>query len=210
MNFLRSNSQTPTTATTLSPPPAPQSDVPWLMSTGAKVVSTIAGIFAIFIGVLSLFTSLLGLNATCILAGGLLAIEGTFMIVLEAPCFCTYFQHAYTPSSYLEAKPHWIKATVYLFFAAIPFFFCIGLTTFLSCGFILISCGLYLMMAMGRKASLDEMRVNANTVVSEKPSAVLVQNEELPKGTDPPPAYTAYTPQQSNTISGPYNQSVHY
>ena len=97
-------------------------------------------------------------------------------------------------------------------FAGIPFSLCFGMMTFLSCGLIFVSCALYLMMALGKKyaflccslflfmylnvfynnlhfrASLDEMRVKANNL-SEKPSAVLVNNEELPRGTDPPPTY---------------------
>lgn len=205
MNFLNPNPSSAPTAT-----PAANSDVPWLISTGAKVMSTVAGLFAIAVGFLSLFSIF---DTSCILAGGLLMIEGLLMSLLEAPCFCTFLDFAYIPSNYADGKPHWMKATLYLFFAAIPFFFCVGIMTFLSCGLIFVSCALYLMMALGRKASLEEMRVKANNI-TEKPSAVLVQNEELPQGTDPPPTYrqseslaNMYVPPPS-TISG--NQTPLY
>ncbi|CAG2113071.1 unnamed protein product [Medioppia subpectinata] len=194
MNFLRSN---PTPA----PEPTPASDVPWLMSTAAKVVATIAGLFGIAAGFMGVFFNIL--SPTCIFAAALLMVEGVTMAILEAPCFCTFLDFAYTPSAYLDRKPHWIKATLYLLFAIIPVSFCIGFSTLLACSLILVSCGLYLVMALGRKASADQMRVSAT--LSEKPTAVLVHNEELPKGTEPPPAYS---PQQPNTISS--SQTMHY
>jgi hypothetical protein len=199
MNFLRAN---PSSAPTSSP--QANSDSPWLISTGAKAVATVAGLFAIVSGFLNLLSIF---DTSCMFAGGLLIVEGLMMCLLEAPCFCTFLDFAYIPSNYVDGKPHWMKATLYLFFAAIPFFSCIGFTTFLSCGLIFVSCALYLMMALGKKASLDEMRVKVNNL-SEKPSAVLVNNEELPKGTDPPPTYkqsesltNVYIP-PPNTISG--------
>ncbi|CAG2175762.1 unnamed protein product, partial [Oppiella nova] len=137
------------------------------------------------------------LSPTCIFAAALLMIEGLMMALLEVPCFCTFLDFAYMPSSYLDAKPHWIKAVLYLLFAIIPLSFCIGFTTLLACSLILVSCGLYLVMALGRKAPVDQMKMSANNI-SEKPNAVLVNNEEIPKGTDPPPAYS---PPQPNTIS---------
>jgi len=197
MNFLRSN------ATTGAPPtPTPHEDVPWLWTTGAKVVATIAGLFGVASGFMGVFFNIL--SPTCIFAAALLMIEGLTMALLEAPCFCTFLDFAYMPSSYLDAKPHWIKAVLYLLFAIIPLSFCIGFTTLLACSLILVSCGLYLVMALGRKAPVDQMKMSANNI-SEKPNAVLVNNEEIPKGTDPPPAYS---PPQPNTISS--SQTMHY
>ncbi|CAG2174046.1 unnamed protein product, partial [Oppiella nova] len=59
MNFLRSN------ATTEGPPtPTPHSDVPWLLTTGAKVVATIAGLFGVASGFMGVFFNIL--SPTCI------------------------------------------------------------------------------------------------------------------------------------------------
>ena len=47
------------------------------------------------------------------------------------------------------------------------------------------------------------MRVKANNL-TEKPSAVLVNNEELPQGTDPPPTY-----KQSESLANMYVPPPH-
>jgi len=184
-----SNGSAPSLPTSMPSQPSPQSDTPWLISTSAKAVGTMAGLFSIAIGFFSLFSIF---DTSCILAGGLLMVEGLLMSLLEAPCFCTFLDFAYMPSTFFDNKPHWIKATIYLFFAGIPFFWCTGITTFFSCGLIFVTSALYLLIALGKKASADEMRVKANHF-SQSPAAGLVLNEELPKPTDPP-TYTKTEP----------------
>jgi len=182
MNFLRNNSEAnPSSLPTSIPTTSPQSDTPWLIGTAAKVVGTVAGLFSIMFGFFSLFSIF---NTSCIFAGGLLMMEGILMSLIEAPCFCTFLDFAYMPSNFFDAKPHWIKATLYLCFAVVPFFWCIGVTTFFSCGLIFVTCALYLLIALGKKANVDEMRMKANNL-STSPSAILVNNEELPKSSEP-------------------------
>ena len=65
-----------------------------------------------------------------------------------------------------------------MLFAIIPFLFCAGFGMFLGCGLMLITSGLYLIKALGRKASRQEMAANAISSMSTSPSAILVQNEQ--------------------------------
>lgn len=98
------------------------------------------------------------------------------MTLIEAPCFCIFLEFSQVPSGIFDNRPHYYRATVYLLFAFIPFMFCAGFGLFIGCGLMLITSGLYLMKALGRKASRQEMAVNA--ALSSSPSSILVQNEQ--------------------------------
>jgi len=201
MNYFRDNNGVNPSSSSL-PEQLPKSDTPWLIGTAAKAIGTVAGLFSIMFGFFELFSIF---NTTCIFAGALLMIEGLLMSLIEAPCFCTFLDFAYMPSNWFEAKPHWIKATLYLCFAVVPFFWCIGLTTFFACGLIFVTCALYLVIALGKKASVDEMRMKAN--LSSSPSAILVNNEELPKPTEPP-AYSKPAALSNMFASQPINPNT--
>jgi len=160
-------------------------------------VGTVAGILAMFFGLWELIT----ISVTCMLIAVLMMLEGFVMVLLEAPCLCPFLDFAQLPSKYMENRPHWIRATIYLLFAAIPFLSCPGPTSFMGCGLIVITSGIYLLMALGKKASADEMRMKAvvinqaatttatgNSTVTTSPTANLVENEELPKANPLPPS----------------------
>ena len=100
------------------------------------------------------------------------------MTLIEAPCFCAFLEFSQLPSGIFDRRPHYYRATAYLLFAFIPFMFCAGFGLFLGCGLMLITSGLYLMKALGRKASRQEMAANAISSLSTSPSAILVQNEQ--------------------------------
>ena len=146
----------------------------WMISTLCKVVGTLAGFIGILAGIINLFS----FSPSCIFAGAILAVEGFAMTLIEAPCFCIFLDFASIPSLFFDSKAHYIRAVVYLFFAIIPFTFCVGFGLFLGCGLMLITSGLYLMKSLGRKASRQEMAANAITSMSTSPSAILVQNEQ--------------------------------
>ena len=98
--------------------------------------------------------------------------------LIEAPCFCVFLEFSQVPSALFDRRPHYYRATVYLLFAFIPFTLCVGFGLFLGCGLMLITSGLYLIRALGRKASRQEMAANAISNLSTSPSAILVQNEQ--------------------------------
>lgn len=105
------------------------------------------------------------------------SVEGLTITLIEAPCFCVFLDFSQVPSNYIDGKPHYIRATLYLLFSIAPFFFCVGFSTFIACSLMLITSGLYLMKSLGRKASRSEMAANAISSLSTSPSAILVQNE---------------------------------
>lgn len=106
-------------------------------------------------------------------------VEGFLVTLIEAPCFCIFLEFSQIPSGVFDKRPHYYRAILYLFFAIIPFIFCVGFSEFLGCGLMLITSGLYLMKALGRKASRQEMAANAEiSGLSASPSAILVQNEQ--------------------------------
>lgn len=151
----------------------------WMISTLSKVVGTFAGLFGMLCGVFAM----LSISPYCIFAGAVLLVEAFAVTLIEAPCFCIFLDFSQIPSNFFDAKPHYIRATVYLIFAVLPMTFCSGLSLFFGCGLLLITSGLYLMKALGRKASRQEMAANAITSMSTSPSAILVQNEQPMAGT---------------------------
>lgn len=170
-------------------------DAPWLITTAARVIGSIAGVVSCICGSFLLLDII---NVTCIFTGALLIAEGFLILLCEAPCCCVFFEFAYMPSTLLNKRPPWIKATIYLFFAAIPFFWCTGVSTFFSSGLIMATSALYLLMALGKKANREEMLAksqqqqstsnsNGNMVrsIPTAPTSVLVQNEEVPVATGP-------------------------
>lgn len=147
-----------------------QEDAPWLFSTLARGVSTVAGLLSIFFG----FWAMIGFDFGCLLAGILLICEGLLVTLIESPCLCVFLDFALIPSRFYEGKPHWWKAVSYALFAVIPFFICQGFSTILSCCLLAAASACYLVLSLGKKASLEEMRAKA---MSENPSAILVNNE---------------------------------
>lgn len=114
------------------------------------------------------------------------------MTLIEAPCFCVFLEFSQIPSGLFDNRPHYYRATVYLLFSFIPFMFCAGFGLFIGCGLMLITSGLYLMKALGRKASRQEMAANA--VLSGSPSAILVQNEQPMAGANTTSKLTGEVP----------------
>nr|XP_027195924.1 calcium channel flower-like [Dermatophagoides pteronyssinus] len=162
---------------------------PWLIVSVARAIGSIAGVVSIICGSFLLLDIF---NVKCIFSGALLIIEGFLMILTEAPCCCIFFEFAYMPSTLMNKRPPWIKATIYLFFAAVPFFWCTGVSTFLASGLIMATSGLYLLMSLGKKANREEMIAKSAQLqqqqagssngrsISTAPTSVLVQNEEVP------------------------------
>jgi hypothetical protein len=161
--------------------PPPNDQTPWWLSTLARAVGSVAGLVCLFVGLLSLFA----FSLVCIASGAILMVEGLVVTLIEAPCFCVFLDFSQVPGGFFDKRPHWVRATVYLCFAVIPFSLCVGFMAFFGCGLLMITSALYLIIGLGKKASLDEMRVKASNM-SSAPTAVLVNNEEKPAFTPLP------------------------
>ncbi|KAI1305353.1 Calcium channel flower [Halotydeus destructor] len=163
----------------------------WWLSTLTKGVATLAGLVGIPCGIITLMS----IDLACVFAGSLIALEGLIIVLIEAPCFCVFLDFSQVPSNLMDKKPQWVRATIYLIFAALPFSFCTSVSGFFACGLYVISSAMYLMQSLGKKASLEEMRASAAAMQSNQPfsplqsmtssmTSVLVNNEQ-PVATKP-------------------------
>ncbi|XP_013147084.1 PREDICTED: calcium channel flower isoform X1 [Papilio polytes] len=159
-------------------------DVPWWMRYAGRGLGTVGSSIAILLGVfncLGLFT----LNVPCLIAGIWQMLAGFVVIVCEAPCCCFCIDYVQTLSDKMETRPYWNKAMFYVGLALPPFFLCfLSLSTLFGSGMIFGTGIIYGMMALGRKASAEEMRTSAANLEaglgqpSSAPRANLVANEQ--------------------------------
>jgi len=173
-------------------------DMPWLFVTAARGLATFAGILSILLGAINSLTSVI--DPSCFIAGLIMMCEGLVLIMIEAPCLCVFFDFAFLPNRLLEGRSLWIKATIYLGFAILPLSFCKSASLITSCFFVFITSALYLVLALGKKASAEEMRAKA---VNENPSAVLVSNEFLPATSTPNQPFYKQTDFKNTNFTAP-------
>ncbi|XP_014279158.1 calcium channel flower isoform X1 [Halyomorpha halys] len=138
----------------------PKDEVPLWLKYGARALGTCGGGIAIFLGLWNCFSILLG-GVECLLSGMWQMIAGFVVIVIEAPCCCFFIDFVHTFSDWADKRPFWHRAVFYVSIGFPPIVMCIGISSFFGGGLI-IGCGvLYGIMALGKKAPLEEMRVQA-------------------------------------------------
>lgn len=147
-----------------------QNQTSWIFTTLARGVATLAGIIAVLSGIMDIIT----LQFT---VGVLLILEGFVVTLIESPCCFVYLNFADIPSKFFDSKPHWYRAVLYLVFGLLPVFSYSILSAVFSSALFVAASGAYLVLSLGKKASLEEMRAKAS--ISENPSAILVNNEQL-------------------------------
>ncbi|CAK1603586.1 unnamed protein product [Parnassius mnemosyne] len=159
-------------------------DVPWWMRYAGRGLGTVGSFIAIFAGIINC-TGLFTLNVSCLIAGIWQMLAGFIVIVCEAPCCCFFIDYVQVLSDKMETRPYWNKAAFYVGLALPPFFLCfLSLSTWFGSGIIFATGVVYGMMALGRKASVEEMRTSAATLEAglgqptTAPRANLVANEQ--------------------------------
>ncbi|KAH8034392.1 hypothetical protein HPB51_023522 [Rhipicephalus microplus] len=98
-------------------------------------------------------------------------IVGMMVALIEAPCFCAFLEFAQAPGNFFDRKPYWYKALLYGVGGVLPVALCHGITTFFGGGLVFVAGCIYGIMAMGRKASADEMRARATSTANLVPSS---------------------------------------
>nr|XP_026490468.1 calcium channel flower isoform X1 [Vanessa tameamea] len=133
------------------------------------------------------------MNVSCLIAGVWQMLAGFIVIVCEAPCCCFFIDYVQTLSDRIETRPYWNKAALYIGLALPPFFMCFfSVSTWLGSGMIFGTGIIYGMMALGKKASIDDMRTSAANLEAgvgqptSAPRANLVTNEQPFSFTGPP------------------------
>ncbi|CAH1109667.1 unnamed protein product [Psylliodes chrysocephalus] len=138
--------------------PVAKDDVPWWMKFAGRAVGTIGGFLAMALGVSVCIT----LSATGILAGIWQILAGFVLICCEAPCCCMFVEHVQKLADFIESRPYWNRAAVYVGLSLPPIIFAFGISSFIGSGLIFATGVIYGMMALGKKATAEEMRQAAN------------------------------------------------
>ncbi|XP_012548412.1 calcium channel flower isoform X1 [Bombyx mori] len=162
---------------------AQKDDVPTWMRYAGRGLGTVGSFIAIFFGLFNCL-GILTLDVPCLIAGIWQMLAGFIVIVCEAPCCCFFIDYVGTLSQKMETRPYWNKAAMYLGLAVPPFFLCFfSFSTWLGSGLIFATGIIYGMMALGKKASIEDMRSSAANLEAgvgptTAPRATLVTNEQ--------------------------------
>lgn len=155
-------------STTLGQPPQTSSteELPWWLKYAARFIGTVGALTALILGAWECMT----ISPRCLFAGILQMLIGVVVALIEAPCFCMFLDFAQAPSNYFDRKPHWHRSLLYHIISILPILICAGITTIFGSGLIFLTGTVYGIMALGKKASFEEMRVKATSNYNLLPS----------------------------------------
>ncbi|KAH8405056.1 hypothetical protein KR222_007559, partial [Zaprionus bogoriensis] len=140
--------------------PADGPQAPWYLKYGSRVLGIVAAFFAILFGLWNVL-SLITLNITCLVAGIIQMVAGFVVMALEAPFCFPCIENVDKLAVQVDAKPMFFRAGLYCAMAMPPIFMCFSLASFFGSGLIFATGAVYGMMALGKKASSDDMRAAA-------------------------------------------------
>lgn len=162
---------------TSTPSPSPSNvndDVPWWLKYAGRGTGTVGSVVAIILGA----WNCVSLSPVCIVAGIYLMLVGFFVCIVEAPCICMFLDFVQSISNYFDSKPQWLKGALYICISIPDVLLCGGLTTFFGSALIFTTGVIYGLMALGKKASRDEMAANVKPLDTMK--TTLVDAEQPP------------------------------
>ncbi|XP_060517192.1 calcium channel flower isoform X1 [Cylas formicarius] len=149
--------------------PVAKDDVPWWLKFAGRGVGTLAGFLAIFLGVW-VCTGIIVAQVNSLVAGMWQIIAGFILLCIEAPCCCMFIDHVQRLSDFIESKPYYMRAIGYFILAIPPLLIRFSMGIFFGSGLIFATGILYGMMALGRKATAEEMRQAAAAQDSSRPT----------------------------------------
>ncbi|CAH1185894.1 unnamed protein product [Phyllotreta striolata] len=138
--------------------PVAKDDVPWWLKFSGRAAGTVGGFLAMALGV----SVCISFSAVNIIGGIWQILAGFVLICCEAPCCCLFIDHVQRLADFIDSRPYWNRAAVYVLMSLPPLIFAFGISSFFGSGFIFLTGALYGMMALGKKASAEEMRQAAN------------------------------------------------
>uniref|UniRef100_A0A182MXU1 Calcium channel flower n=1 Tax=Anopheles dirus TaxID=7168 RepID=A0A182MXU1_9DIPT len=148
----------------------PRDDVPWHLKYGGRAAGIVGGFFAVLFGLYNCIGILLG-DVGCLVGGILQILAGFVVLAIEAPCCFIFIDYVQQAAEKADQRPYWNRAALYCIIALPPVFMCLGLGSLFGCGLIFVTGMLYGMMALGKKASLEDMRAAATTSAAASSSA---------------------------------------
>lgn len=139
-------------------------EVPWWLKYTGRGLGTVGSGVAMLLGFWNCIGILLG-NVECLLSGVWQILAGFVVIVIEAPCCCLFIDFVQNISDSVEKRPYWNRAALYMCIAVPAVILCPGIGSVFGSGLIFATGVLYGIMALGKKASAEEMRANAAQLV---------------------------------------------
>lgn len=161
--------------------PVAKDDVPWFMKYAGRGLGTVGSIIAIFLGVWNCVSIIFG-SVDCLISGMWQMVAGFVVVMIEAPCCCVFIDFVQNLSDWADRKPYWHRAAVYCVIALPAIILCPGLNSIFGSGMIFGTGVIYGLMSLGKKASVDDMRmaaaVDTTQVNSSNMRSTLVGNAQ--------------------------------
>ncbi|RZC35268.1 calcium channel flower, partial [Asbolus verrucosus] len=157
--------------------PVAKDDVPWWMKYAGRGVGTVGSFIAIFLGVWNC-VGILVANVYSLVSGIWQIVAGFLVICCEAPCCCMFVDHVQRLSDWVDRRPYWNRALGYVVLAIPAIILSPGMCSIFGSGLIFTTGVIYGMMALGRKATAEEMRqaaaaeANPPTTVTNRPNSM--------------------------------------
>lgn len=85
-------------------------------------------------------------------------LAGFVVMAIEAPCCCMFIDYVQQLADKADQRPYWNRAALYCIIAIPPILLCFGLGSLFGSGLIFATGAVYGMMAIGKKATAEEMR----------------------------------------------------
>jgi len=121
----------------------------WLV----RIVAIVTGILAMICGVFGALST----SASCIAAGVILIFLGFSMIMFEVPICCQFVSYTQPVARFSEKRPAWQKAMLYSLPPLLPLVLCPSISIVLGFICLLVNGAIQFMLAVGKKASREEM-----------------------------------------------------
>ncbi|KAH3797106.1 calcium channel flower-like [Dreissena polymorpha] len=158
-----------------NPMPLQDDQVSWWFKLLARGLGTVGGIVAMILGIVRCLT----FTPLCLVGGILELFLGFMVVVLEAPCCCPFLDFIDKIGKFSESRPFWQKGALYTVSSLLPIILCFSTTTVLGSALVFGTGVLYGMMALGKKASRQEMLARVRSQDSLEMNAGLVSHEQV-------------------------------
>jgi len=126
----------------------------WLI----RVVAVVSGILAMICGVIGALSASL-----CIVAGVITIFLGFALIMFEVPICCQFVRYTQPVAQFSEKRPAWQKAMLYSIPPLLPLVLCQSIPLVFGFILLLVNGAIQFMLAVGKKASREEMLHRAAT-----------------------------------------------
>ncbi|CAF1140112.1 unnamed protein product [Adineta steineri] len=123
-----------------------------------RATAIVTGILAMLCGVFGA----LSISPFCIIAGVMMIFLGFSLIMFEVPVCCQFVQYTQPVAQFSVQRPPWQKAVLYSVPPLVPLLLCQSISIVFGFICLLVNGAIQFMLAVGKKAPLEEMLQRAN------------------------------------------------